>query len=223
MKMTSYDAYMLLLKDIVNSEDDLDKDENRWIKHCIYVGRAAERIANQLGLDGDYAKALGYLHDIGRKINHPNHAIEGYNFLMKLKHPLEAKICMTHSFVENDIDAIAEKPLKDSPAFPFVNSFLQEHPCTLYDNIIQLCDLFCLSKGFTTVERRMYDIVSRKGVHENSVYHWEKVKALKEKIESLMGCELYSLFPEVKNDLITVYEDRNKLENLLNSEVVKTI
>lgn len=223
MKMTSYDAYMLLLKDVINSEEDLDKDENRWVKHCIYVGRAAERIANKLGLDYDYAKALGYLHDVGRKVSHPKHAIEGYNYLMSLGHNEEARICMTHSFVENDIEAVAGGSLIDSPSYQFVNDYLGTHPCTLYDNVVQLCDLFCLDKGFTTVEKRMYDVVSRKGVHENSLYHWEKVKALKEKLESLMGCDLYSLFPEVKDDLAHIDEDRNNLENLLNSHAIKKI
>ena len=66
----------------INDVDDLVKPENKWVHHCIFVSLAAERIAKYLNLDSDYAKSLALIHDIGRKISHPNHVIEGYNYMV---------------------------------------------------------------------------------------------------------------------------------------------
>ena len=79
MRLNSQDAYQLLIKDVITSEEDWKRPENRWLKHCIYVGEAAGRIAAQMELDSDFARALGYVHDIGRKVSHPRHVIEGVN------------------------------------------------------------------------------------------------------------------------------------------------
>ena len=65
-RLVAKDALDLLYKGVINTSADLEKQENKWINHCIYVGIAAGRIASKLGLDSDYAQALGYVHDIGR-------------------------------------------------------------------------------------------------------------------------------------------------------------
>ena len=82
---------------------DLEKPENKWIKHCIYVGTGAGRIADALELDSDYAQALGYIHDIGRKISHPNHTTAGYKYMINEGDSEEARSCLTHSFIDNNI------------------------------------------------------------------------------------------------------------------------
>lgn len=64
-KMDSNTAYKLLTEGIIYDKKDLREDKNRWILHCLYSGVAAGRIAGCLGLDSDYATALGYIHDIG--------------------------------------------------------------------------------------------------------------------------------------------------------------
>ena len=86
-KLTAKNALDLLFKDVINSSIDLEKFENRWVKHCIYVGLGAGRIASKLGIDSDYATALGYVHDIGRKISHPNHTIAGYKYMIDEGYP----------------------------------------------------------------------------------------------------------------------------------------
>ena len=76
MKLTSSKALQML-----ESERD-EKKNNHWIDHSINVGNSAGRIAKALNLDADYATALGYIHDIGKKFKYLNdgvfsHAMEG--------------------------------------------------------------------------------------------------------------------------------------------------
>ena len=213
------DAYDLLTKDIITKEEDLYLPQNRWILHSIYVSEAAKRIASVLNLDINKATILGLLHDIGRRRNHNNHPIEGYKYLNSLGFLEEAKICLTHSFIDNDITITAGGGPKNQDVYVFINSFLQNNEANIYDNIIQLCDLFCLETGFTTIEKRILDISTRKGVNDNSKEHFDKVIELKKRIEKMMNCSLYDLFPEIKKEDFENRENNYiELTNLFNSK-----
>lgn len=222
-KMTAKEALDLLFKGVINNSSDLEKFENRWVKHCIYVGIGAGRIATKLGIDSDYAQALGYVHDIGRKISHPNHTIAGYKYMISEGYPEEARSCLTHSFIDNNIYYTAGGLPEGQDRFDYMNSFLQSTELTIYDNIVQMCDLFCLETGFTTIERRLLDITVRKGVFDNSQLHLEKTMELRSRLEEMMGCSLYELFPEMDPDaLAKVDEEHNKLVDLLNPNLLDT-
>lgn len=216
--MTSSDALKLLYKDVITNEDDLLKEENKWVMHCYYVGKAAGRIAKKLGLDSDYATALGYVHDIGRKISHPTHVPEGYKYMIKNGYEKEARACITHSYINNDINLVAGGGPKNPEKRKFIQSLLDKYEdATIYDNIVQLCDLFCLETGFTTVEKRILDIYTRKGIYDNSKAHFNATIKLKEDIENKMGCNLYELFPEIKKeDILSIQNDYDEIESMLN-------
>ena len=210
-KLSSDKALELLIKDVIHQKEELEIQKNRWIKHCIFVSIAAGRIARQLNLDEDYASALGYIHDIGRKIKHENHPVLGYQYMVKNGYEKEARICITHSFIDNDINLTAG-PLPSEEAYNFINEYLANTELTIYDNIIQMCDLFCLETGFTTIEKRLLDISKRKGVYSHSLKHFESTIDLKKRLEKQMGCSLYSLFPEIKPELLNEADnDREKL------------
>lgn len=222
-KLTAKNALDLLFKDVINSSIDLEKFENRWVKHCIYVGLGAGRIASKLGIDSDYATALGYVHDIGRKISHPNHTIAGYKYMIDEGYPEEARSCLTHSFIDNNIYYTAGGIPEGQDRFLYINSFLNGTEVTIYDNIVQMCDLFCLETGFTTIERRLLDITVRKGVFDNSLLHLEKTMELRTRLEEMMGCSLYELFPEIEHEALAQADDEhNKLVDLLNPSLVDT-
>lgn len=222
-KLSAKDALDLLFKSVIHNSADLEKFENRWVKHCIYVGVGAGRIAAKLGIDSDYAQALGYVHDIGRKISHPNHTIAGYKYMINEGYHEEARSCLTHSFIDNNIYYTAGGIPQGQDRFDYMNSFLQSTELTIYDNIVQMCDLFCLETGFTTIERRLLDITERKGVFDNSQLHLEKTMELKRRLEDMMGCSLYELFPEIDSDALTHTEDdHNKLIDLLNPSLLDT-
>lgn len=222
-KLSAKGALDLLFKSVIHNSADLEKFENRWVKHCIYVGAGAGRIATKLGIDSDYAQALGYVHDIGRKISHPNHTIAGYKYMINEGYPEEARSCLTHSFIDNNIYYTAGGIPQGQDRFDYMNSFLQSTELTIYDNIVQMCDLFCLETGFTTIERRLLDITERKGVFDNSQLHLEKTMELKRRLEDMMGCSLYELFPEIDSDALSHTEDdHNKLIDLLNPSLLDT-
>ncbi len=108
MKLTSKEALELLEKERQNTPND------RWIEHCICVGNSAGRIAKALNLDEDFAKTLGYIHDIGKKYDYIKgsgvflHAMKGYDYIKSLGYDEEyAGICIKHSFLNNDIDCIS--------------------------------------------------------------------------------------------------------------------
>ncbi len=211
-KLNSQTALDLLFKDVILKKEDLALDKNRWVRHCIYVGIAAGRIAEKLGLDGDYAIALGYIHDVGRKISHPNHVIDGYHYMIEHGYVEEARSCLTHSFIDNNIYNAADKVSGPQERFNFMNNFLKSIELTPYDNIVQMCDLFCLETGFTTVEKRMLDIYVRKGIYDTTKPHFNKVMELKKRLEDKMGCSLYDLFPEIsKQALESLDDDHNEI------------
>ena len=218
-RLTEEQALKLLLKDIKDRKE-LQNPENKWILHSIYVGEAAKRIAKAIGINPDKAITYGYIHDIGRRIDHKNHTIEGYNYLNKLNYLEEARYCLTHSFIDNDINKTAGGGPTDLDSYNFINNYLQNNPHNLYDNIIQLCDLFCLESGFTTIENRLLDISLRKGVYDNSSNHYKAVLNLKSRIEKALNYSLYTLFPEIKQkDLENIESDKQKLEELLKNNI----
>lgn len=222
-KLSAKRALDLLFKSVICTSADLDKPENKWVKHCIYVGVGAGRIATKLGLDSDYAQALGYIHDIGRKISHPNHTIAGYKYMISEGYPEEARSCLTHSFIDNNIYYTAGGVPKGQDRFDYMNNFLQSTELTIYDNIIQMCDLFCLDTGFTTVEKRLLDITIRKGIFDNSLLHFEKTMELKSRFEEMMGCSLYGLFPEIDDETLALAnKEHNELIDLLNNNIIDT-
>ena len=62
MKLTSKKAL-----EIIEEYRNKMKDTG-WIDHSICVGNSAGKIAESLDLDVDKAKALGYIHDIGKGV-----------------------------------------------------------------------------------------------------------------------------------------------------------
>lgn len=171
-----------------------------WVEHSIRVGQAAERIAKKIGIDSDKAAAMGYLHDIGKIYGEPysQHVVKGYEYLKSMGISDEyANICLTHSYLNNDINCTAGgTPDKDSYKYQFRKDFIENHQYNIYDKIIECCDLFCTAQ-FMTMDERLIEIMLRKGAHDNTVYHITYAQKLKKELEEKMGCNLYSLFPEI--------------------------
>jgi len=166
--------------------------DDNWIDHSICVGNSASVIASHLNLDEEYAKTLGYIHDIGKSLGDmDNHVINGYNLLIDMGYSNKyANVCLTHSYLNNDILCTAGIDLID---IPFRNEFIKNHEYTIYEKIINLCDLICTNK-VTTLDIRLKDIISRRGINQNTEYHKEEAKKLKDYFDNLLGFDLYDLF-----------------------------
>lgn len=181
--------------------------DDRWIDHCICVGDTAGKIAEALDLDIDYAKTLGYIHDIGKKYDEHGgvfpHAINGYNYLKRLGYDEDyASICIKHSFLNNDIDCISndrDETDKTNLNYDFVKKYISED-YSVYEKIINLCDLMCTTKVLT-VDKRMMDLLNRHGVYKKTHYHIVETIKLKKYFDDLLGYNLYDLFPEIKENL----------------------
>lgn len=181
-------------------EESRKKTSNdKWINHSICVGNSAGKIAEKLNLDVDYAKILGYIHDIGRSVGDgKDHVMQGYNYLKELGYDDEyANICLTHSYLNNDVYCTAGGIPRD---IPFRTEFIKNHEYTIYEKIINLCDLMC-TDIIMTVDKRLMDLIIRKGAHENTQYHIKETYKLKQYIDEQLGFNVYDLFPSIKDNL----------------------
>ena len=202
MKLTSKEARELLEIERKKTKDD------RWIEHSICVGDSAGRIAkalNENGYDVDIDKAitLGYLHDIGKYNGESQgHVMRGYEYLKNKGYDEEyANICLTHSYLNNDILCTAGG-VPDKEKNPFLTDFIKNHEYTIEEKLINLCDLMCPqgNKVFT-IDKRLIDIMIRRGAYSNTQYHIKETYKLKEYFDNLLGYNLYDLFPKIKENL----------------------
>ncbi len=193
MKLTSTDALAMLENARGKTEHD------GWIDHSICVGNSALRIANFLKLDEEFAKTVGLIHDIGKMVGpFRNHVMNGYNYMKNLGYDEDyANICLTHSYLNNDINCTAAGFPQE---IPFRTEFIKNHKYTIYEKIINLCDLMCTNKVLT-IDKRLVDIIIRRGAYENTQYHIKETYKLKEYFDNLLGFNVYDLFPEIKDNL----------------------
>lgn len=202
MKLTSKEALKLL------ESEELNEMEKRCIEHCISVGNAAGRIANALvnkGIDIDVDKTitLGYIHDIGKYSGESHgHVMRGYKFLKEKGYDDEyCNICLTHSYLNNDIVCTAGG-VPDINQNPFLTDFIKNHKYSIEEKVINLCDLMCpQTNRVFTIDKRLIDIMIRRGAYSNTQYHIKEIYKLKEYFDNLLGYNLYNLFPEIKENL----------------------
>ena len=200
MKLTSKEARELLEIERKNVKDD------RWIEHSICVGDSAGILAKALkekghNVDVDKVITLGYVHDIGKYTGESHgHVMRGYEYLKNKGYDEEyANICLTHSYLNNDILCTAGG-VPDKEKNPFLTDFIKNHEYTIEEKLINLFDLMCTTK-ILTLDKRLIGIVLRKGVFSNTQYHVKETYKLKEYFDNLLGYNLYDLFPEIKNNL----------------------
>lgn len=193
MKLTVEKARKMLEEARGKTPDD------HWINHSICVGTSAGKIAEKLNLDVDYAKTLGYIHDIGKLVGEfKDHVMNGYNYIKELGYDEEyANICLTHSYLNNDVYCTAGGIPRN---IPFRTEFIKNHEYTIYEKIINLCDLMCTDINMT-VDKRLIDIMSRRGAYENTQYHIKETYKLKQYIDEQLGFNVYDLFPSIKDNL----------------------
>ena len=202
MKLNSSVARNLLEIERQKAKDD------RWIEHCLCVGDSAGKIAKALNekgykVDVDKAIALGYVHDIGKYNGKDHgHAMSGYQYLKDKGYDDDyCNICLTHSYLNNDITCTAGG-IPNPNDNPFLTDFIKNHEYTLEEKIINLCDLMCPHGGKVfTVDKRLIDLILRKGAYSNTQYHVKETYNLKKYFDDLLGYNLYDLFPEIKDNL----------------------
>ena len=58
----------------------------------------------------------------------------------------------------------------------------------------------CTNKVLT-IDKRLIDIITRRGAYENTQYHVIETYKLKKYFDDLLGYSVYDLFPEIINNL----------------------
>lgn len=105
-----------------------------------------------------------------------------------------ANVCLTHSYLNDDIYCAACKVPED---FKFEIDFVKNHECNIYEKLITLCDLMCTTVNLT-MEERLIDILSRRGVHENTQYFLKEAQNLKNEFDNMIGKNVYEIIPDLK-------------------------
>ncbi len=180
-------------------EESEKMNPGRWIEHSKKVGEAARRIAESLNLEVEKAETLGLIHDIGKRFGEKaHHVIRGYEYLKNLGYDDDyCNICLTHSYLNNDINCTAGGvPQEGIGKYDFRKNFVENHKYTIYEKIINFCDLICTNK-FMILEQRLIEIMTKRGVDTNTVYHITQAQKLKAEIDQALGFNVYSLFPEI--------------------------
>lgn len=177
-----------------------------WIDHCLCVGRVAGLVAvalreSKVDIDVEKAITMGYLHDIGKLVGpYLGHPLRGYKYLREQGYDEEyCLICATHSFLKGDTGLILGSP-DDMQAEPELVKIVTEHEYTIYDKLINLCDLLCLLRPMV-LDQRLVDIMMRHGTWAGSQQHLIAAHELKDEFDRLLGYNLYDAIPEVKENL----------------------
>ena len=172
-----------------------------WVEHSIHAGLAARYIAERCeDLDPEKAYVLGILHDIGRRVGivSQKHIIEGYRYCMDKGWEDAARICMTHSYMLQDIrtDIGAWDITQDE--YDFMDEYIRTVKYDDYDKLYQLCDSLALANGFCILEKRLVDTHRRYGVSEYTIPRWNAIYDIKAYFEKKTECSIYDLLPNIK-------------------------
>lgn len=172
-----------------------------WVRHSQNTGEAARRIAARCpGMNSEKAYVCGLLHDIGRRtgVAAVRHIIDGYDYAMAQGWDEVARVCLTHSFPIQDIEADIGKKDITPQQYRFIQQFLEQVEYDEYDRLIILCDSLADANGFCILEKRLVDTTRRYGAFPFTVERWNRTFAIKEAFEARIGCSVYRLLPGIE-------------------------
>ena len=171
-----------------------------WVDHSRNVALAAQAIARQAaGMDEQKAYILGLLHDIGRREGWTNmrHVLDGFRYLDGLGYTDSARICLTHSFVIQNVHAHAGQWDCTEEEVQFIAGQLAQVIYTDYDRLIQLCDALALPSGVCLLDKRLVDVALRHGINEYTLPRWRATFELKAYFDEFIGRSIYAVLPDV--------------------------
>ena len=180
-----------------------------WEQHSLAAADNARRIAEKVpGMDPEKAYVMGLLHDIGRRVGVTGmrHVVDGYNYLLSIGEEEIAPVCITHSYPIKAPEMFAGKHDCTPEEELLIHHVVVDRAYDDYDRLIQLCDAISLPTGACIMEKRFVDVVMRHGMDSFSTEKWKAYFDLKKYFDTLCGCNIYTLLPDIVE---------NSLENLI--------
>lgn len=177
-----------------------------WEQHSEVAADNARRIAERVpGMDATKAYLAGLLHDIGRRagVTGMRHIVDGYKYLVSVGETELAHICITHSYPIRDPELYAGRHDCTPEEEVLVRQVLMSREYDDYDRLIQLCDAISLPEGACIMEKRFVDVVLRHGMESFTVDKWKAYYAIKKHFDSLCGCDIYTLLPNIFENSMT--------------------
>lgn len=172
----------------------------KWIEYSRFVALACKNIAAQCqDLSPDQAYCFGLLHDIGRYagVTSEKHLIDGYRFCMERGWEKAAQICISHTFMIQDIKTSIGIFDISHEEYLFMEDFIKNAVYDDYDRLVQLCDALALPTGFCLLEKRLVDVALRYGTPPVTVERWKKILEIKDLFENKINGSIYELLPGV--------------------------
>lgn len=171
-------------------------NKGAWVEHSYNVAHLAEKIARKAGMNSEKAYIYGLLHDIGRRNGNmqARHAIEGYKYLMNIGFDDGARICLTHTFQYQDVEAIYDTWDCDNEEKQFITEYLKGITYNDYDKLIQLCDALSLANGYCYAEKKMVNSAIKFGFKNTTINKWKAILELKEYFDEKIQGDVYLLF-----------------------------
>jgi hypothetical protein len=142
---------------------------------------------------------MGLLHDIGRRAGVFDlvHIYHGWRFMIGEGFPDIARICITHSFLLQDVSKAENNWDGSIEELRLAEKYLGGLEYNDYDRLIQLCDGVSIDTGYWLIEKRLLDVGIRRGVTKFSPQRWQKMLEIQHYFEKKMRCSIYSLLPGV--------------------------
>ena len=104
-----------------------------------------------------------------------------------------ARICLTHSFPYKDILSYNGQNDCTAEETEFITSYLKRTDYDDYDRLIQLCDALAFPDGATHIEKRLVDVVLRRGFNDLTIPKWKAFLELKEYFNDKAGLDIYKI------------------------------
>ncbi len=108
-----------------------------------------------------------------------------------------AQICISHSFMIQDINTSIGKFDISDDDYLFMKKFIADAVYDDYDRLVQLCDALAMPTGFCLLEKRFVDVTIRYGIHPATIDRWKKTLEIKALFEKEIGCSIYTLLPGI--------------------------
>jgi hypothetical protein len=146
------------------------------------------------------------LHDIGRYegVTGLRHVLAGYNLMNEKGYNNNARICLTHSFPNKDINSFLGEIDCSEEEINKIKMTINNYEYNDYDKLIQLCDSICMAEGVCLLEVRLIDVVRRYNMYNQSILNkWNAFFEIKKHFDDKCKVNIYELFYEeiLKNSI----------------------